>query len=106
MAAGEAALSAVYPSARDHLAFPELLEEGLDPHKVNEVWIIGHPDPNHWGDITDHVDRANRALAKHSSQISNRGEMAKVMNERRRKNAADKSMQYAERFRRIIVDRP
>ena len=106
MAAGEAALSAVYPSARDHLAFPELLEEGLDPHKVNEVWIIGHPDPNHWVDITDHVDRANRALAQHSSQISNRGEMAKVMNERRRKNAADKSMQYAERFRRIIVDRP
>ena len=38
-AAGEATLSAVFPSARDHLTFPELLEEGFEPHKVKQVWI-------------------------------------------------------------------
>ncbi len=106
MAAGEAALSAVYPSARDHLAFPELLEEGLEPHKVAEVWVIGHPEPDHWVDVTDHIDTANRALAQHSSQISKRSEkIAEMMKEWRRKNAVGRGMQYAERFRRIVVDR-
>ena len=37
IAAGEAALSAVFPSARDRLTFPELLDEGLEPHNVSEV---------------------------------------------------------------------
>ena len=35
IAAGEAALSAVFPSARDRLTFPELLDEGLEPHNVS-----------------------------------------------------------------------
>jgi len=39
-AAGEAALSAAFPAARDRLTFPELLEEGLEPHHVREVWIM------------------------------------------------------------------
>ena len=34
LATGEAALAAVFPTARDRLTFPELLEEGLEPHKV------------------------------------------------------------------------
>src|SRR5947209_10774991 len=32
LAAGEATLAAVYPSARDRMTFPELLEQGLEPH--------------------------------------------------------------------------
>src|SRR5689334_3421555 len=36
-ATGMAALDAVYPTARDHLNFPEHLAEGLEPHKVREV---------------------------------------------------------------------
>jgi len=44
-AAGEAALSAVFPSARDHLTFPELLaDEGLETHKVREVWVMTRQD--------------------------------------------------------------
>ncbi|MCH8102049.1 MAG: PIG-L family deacetylase, partial [Chloroflexi bacterium] len=39
-AAGEAALSAVYPTSRDHLAYPDMLEEGLEPHRVQEVWVM------------------------------------------------------------------
>ena len=31
-------LDAVFPYARDHLAYPDLIEEGLEPHKVTEVW--------------------------------------------------------------------
>ncbi|HUG15836.1 MAG TPA: PIG-L family deacetylase, partial [Thermomicrobiales bacterium] len=39
IAMGEATLAALFPSARDRLTFPELLAEGLEPHKVNEVYI-------------------------------------------------------------------
>jgi LmbE family N-acetylglucosaminyl deacetylase len=38
LAAGEAAICAVYPDARNPFAFPELLGEGLDAHVVEEVW--------------------------------------------------------------------
>ena len=41
-AAGEAAISAIFPAARDRLTFPELLAEGLEPHNVAEVMVMGH----------------------------------------------------------------
>src|SRR5690606_33046300 len=33
-ASGDATVDAVYPSARDHLTFPELLIDGYETHKV------------------------------------------------------------------------
>ena len=38
---GQVVLDAVFPYARDHLSYPELLDEGLEPHKVHEVWLWG-----------------------------------------------------------------
>ena len=35
---GQVVLDAVFPYARDHLAYPELLDEGLQSHKVSEVF--------------------------------------------------------------------
>ena len=63
LAAGEAALAAIFPTARDHMTFPELLEDGLEPHKVAEAWIMGHPEPDTWIDVTDHLDTAIEALS-------------------------------------------
>lgn len=40
-AVGAAVTDAVYPAARNPFAFPELLDEGLDPHVVEEVWFQG-----------------------------------------------------------------
>ena len=37
---GRVTLDAVYPYARDHLAYPEHLEDGLEPHKVRELSLI------------------------------------------------------------------
>ncbi len=34
---GQVAMDAVFPYARDHLAYPDLLEEGFEPHKVEEI---------------------------------------------------------------------
>ena len=109
LASGEAALSAVFPTARDHMTFPELLEEGLEPHKVSEVWIMGHPEPDLWVDVTDHIESSIKALTQHASQVNSSGreeEIDKFMREWRRKQAEGKGMQYAEAFKRIVFERP
>ena len=107
LAAGEATLAAVFPTARDHMTFPELLEEGLEPHKVAEVWVVGHPEPDHWVDVTKHFDTSVKALMQHASQIDGRTEEAvsKSMREWRRQRAIGKGMQYAEAFKRINFGR-
>ena len=107
MAAGEAALSAVFPTARDHLTFPELFEAGLAPHKVAEVWIMGHSEPDLWMDVTGHMDTSIRALMQHASQMDGRteAEITERMHEWRRQRAVGKGMQYAEAFRRFSFGR-
>ena len=103
IASGEATLSAIFPAARDHLTFPELLKEGLETHKVAEAWIMGHPEPDHWVDVTDHVDTAIAALVRHSSQLTGRDLEAirDSMRKSRRERSVGKGMQYGESFRKI-----
>ena len=105
IAAGEAALSAVYPTARDHLAFPELLEEGLEPHKVAEAWVMSHSEPDHWVDVTEHLDTSIKALREHKSQVGEMDEerINDSMRKGRRERARGKGMLYAESFKRIAM---
>ena len=71
LAAGEAAIRAVYPAARNPFAWPELMsEEGLRPWTVHEVWLMAHADSPHAVDITDVFDREVAALRAHASQTS------------------------------------
>jgi LmbE family N-acetylglucosaminyl deacetylase len=70
LAAGEAALAAVYPDSRNPFAHPELLaEEGLDAWTVPEVWVMGHPQAAHVVDITEVFDIKMSALRSHESQV-------------------------------------
>lgn len=70
MTAGEAALRAVYPDARNPFAHPELLEdEGLEPWSVAEVWLFGTPSPDRFTDITDHLELKLQAISSHASQL-------------------------------------
>ncbi len=72
LAAGEAAVCAVYPDARNPFAHPELLDvEGLEPWTVNELWLMG---PAGVGagiavDTSATVERKVAALLSHKSQI-------------------------------------
>ena len=73
IAAGEAAMAAVFPTARDHKTFPELYnDENLEPHKVEEVWIMGHPEPDIIIDISETIDQSIDALYCHLSQMGGR----------------------------------
>jgi LmbE family N-acetylglucosaminyl deacetylase len=69
-AAGEATLDAVYPAARDRMTFPELLAEGLEPHKVREVYLAGADKPDVAIDITPYLDTKLAALRAHASQVA------------------------------------
>ncbi|MEY3361297.1 MAG: hypothetical protein RL531_1016 [Actinomycetota bacterium] len=68
LAAGEAALAAVYPDARNEFAHPELLAEGFAPWTAREVYVIGHPQADVHVDITAQIDRKIAALLAHESQ--------------------------------------
>lgn len=69
LAAGEAAIQAVYPDARNPFAHPTLLQdEGLEDWAVPEVWVMAAKDPNHFVDVTDFFDAKIAALRAHESQ--------------------------------------
>jgi LmbE family N-acetylglucosaminyl deacetylase len=75
LAAGEAALCAVYPDARNPFAHGDLLEvERLEPWTVSEVYLMAHPKSDVWVDITETFDRKVTALLRHESQNVERGE--------------------------------
>lgn len=70
MAAGEAAMQAIYPDARNQFAFPDLLAAGLEPWTVNEAWVVSHPSPTDYIDITDYIELKIAALQAHTSQTT------------------------------------
>ena len=86
LAVGEATLCAVYPDARNEFAFPELLaDEGLEPHSVPEVLIMGGPEPDQFIDITETIELKIEALLCHETQM----QRPEAMPERIREWASD-----------------
>ena len=72
LAAGEAAINAVYPDARNPFTHLELAAEGLEAWVVDEVWVMGGTTagPNRFVDVTDTFDRKIAALRAHVSQTA------------------------------------
>ena len=99
--AGLIATDAVYPAARDRWNFPEQIEEGLEPHKVKEMFIWGSEQPTFAVDITDVVETKIQGLLRHTSQF---GEGTEFL-ERVRERWKGKDGRYTERFRRITFAR-
>lgn len=101
--AGLVTTDAVYPYARDHLHFPEHLAEGLEPHKVAELYISGTESPDTFVDISNYIDRKIEALRCHRSQME--GTESSDFGERFRLTASRAGEPFgvpmAETFRRI-----
>lgn len=102
-AIGDAALDAVFPDARNPLQFPELRDEGLEPHRVREVYIAGAAQPDTEVDITDFLDRKLAALLQHRSQIKDPEGLEARLKEWYRAEGPDGSVRYVERFRRVVL---
>lgn len=103
-AAGEATMSAVFPAARDRLTFPELFKSGLNPHKVNELLVIGMgSQADYWIDVTETIDVAVKSLCQHRSQVD--PETAQeFMKKWRRSVGRVYGVEYAEAFKRFKLD--
>ncbi len=54
--------------------FPELLVEGMEPHKVREVFMATSQNPDVWIDITECFERKMEGLKQHVSQVGDRFE--------------------------------
>lgn len=70
-ATGDAAMDAVFPSARDVHMFPELkMNEGLEPHIVPHLYLGDRSeDADVTFDISDTIDKKIEALSAHVSQV-------------------------------------
>lgn len=80
--AGEATLQAVYPDARNPFAHPLLLEEGLEPWSVPEMWMMGAPHPDRWVDVTEEFPVKLAALRAHASQTAHMDDLEHVIRAR------------------------
>ncbi|MEE8362670.1 MAG: PIG-L deacetylase family protein [Dehalococcoidia bacterium] len=102
--AGRVTLDAVFPYARDHLAYPEHLAEGLEPHRVREVYLFRAEEPDTYVDVTDWFEIRTRALACHVSQV---GEWNEERDARSRARYAEIGarigVEFAEQFKRIEI---
>ncbi len=100
---GEAALAAVYPTARDRLTFPELLAEGLEPHNVEEIWLASPNEPNRWIDIGSVIDRKITAMRLHKSQVRDWEGMEELLRSLARETGQPHGLEYAEAYRVITM---
>ena len=68
-AAGIAAVDAVYPAARNPMAFPWLQRDGILSHRVRRLYLFWSDKPNVRVDVGTMIDRKIAALRAHASQI-------------------------------------
>lgn len=102
---GGVVLDCVYPLARDHMAFPELMPE-FEPHKVREIHVMQWENPRIVVDITDVMDLKLRALACHVSQFGKNFEGVEArVRERSGEIGHERGYTYAEAFDRIEMPR-
>jgi len=93
-------LDAVFPYASDARSYPDLLEQGLQPHRVKEVLLCGTGDPNYYIDITETIDVKIAALRCHKSQVGDRPEIEEWMRRQATMSAEGQDFELAEAFHR------
>jgi LmbE family N-acetylglucosaminyl deacetylase len=100
--AGLLALTAVMPDAPTRPMFPELLDEGLEPFEVPNLWLASN-EHEVYVDISGTIETKLEALAQH---ISQRGEeSASWVRERARLlgEESGKGYRYAEAFKALML---
>jgi LmbE family N-acetylglucosaminyl deacetylase len=102
-AAGQVVVDAVFPAAGNHLYFPELLAEGLEPHTPREVWLSIPNTATLVLDVSEHWEIKIRALQEHKSQVGDPEKLATRMRERRTSDSTPEMPRYEEKFRRLVL---
>jgi LmbE family N-acetylglucosaminyl deacetylase len=68
-AAAIAAVDAVYPAARNPMAFPWLARDGMPAHRVRRIYLMWTNAPDAWVDVSATADSKIEALRCHASQL-------------------------------------
>jgi LmbE family N-acetylglucosaminyl deacetylase len=95
-------LDCVYPLARDHLSFPELLPD-YEPHTVREVYLIQWEQPRLTIDITNTMALKLEAIRCHASQVDDFKAFEARMRDRAAILGKEEGYSYAEGFDPIVV---
>jgi len=100
---GQVVMDALFPYARDHMAYPQMLDEGLEPHKVKEVLFFGAEEVNYHVDISETFSQKVAALKCHASQVKelNVGDLEIWLKKRCQRVAKDTAFALAEAFHRV-----
>jgi LmbE family N-acetylglucosaminyl deacetylase len=103
--AGQVVLDAVFPYARDLHAYPDLLLDGLQPHKVKEVLLWAADDVNYLSDISETFDLKMAALLCHKSQVGHFSprDLEEGLKEQHIKLAKGQTFKLAEAFHRVEI---
>jgi LmbE family N-acetylglucosaminyl deacetylase len=103
-AAGLAATDAVYPAARNPMAFPWLARSGLAAHVVRRLYLFWPNEPTVRVDVTATIGRKIDALRAHASQIKH----PETLDERMRTWAAEEGEPIGaaagEAFRLVVIE--
>ncbi len=103
---GQVVLDAIFPYARDFLAYPDLLQQGFQPHKVKEVLLWSSEEPDYRSNITNTFAIKVAALRCHASQVGDSvsPELEDYLRQRHKKLAAEEDYELAEAFHRVVLD--
>ena len=103
-AAGMAAVDAVYPAARNAMAFPWLARDGLEPWVVRRLYLSWSNHPTAWVDVTSTLDRKLAALRAHASQIRHPESLEERIRSWAREEGAAIGVEAAEAHRVIVIE--
>ncbi|HEX2438363.1 MAG TPA: PIG-L deacetylase family protein [Methylomirabilota bacterium] len=102
-AAASAALDAVFPSSETRAIFPELLSEGLPPHKVKQVFLSGATTPDVFVDIGRTLPTKCRALKAHRSQVGKGEWVEQLLEAWALRDGKRAGIRHAEAFKRMVL---
>jgi LmbE family N-acetylglucosaminyl deacetylase len=103
-AAAMAAVDAVYPAARNPMAFPRLYREGLPAHKVRRLYLMWTNQPNAWIDVSATAERKIEALRAHASQLRDPEGVFQRVRGRLAETGALAGVAAAEAYRLVVLD--
>jgi LmbE family N-acetylglucosaminyl deacetylase len=98
----EAVFDAVYPGVGNSSYFPELINEGILPHQIQEVWFFASPRPNKWLDIKEYMDLKVQIVLSHKSQFDDRQTIEYLLRNKAKEEGRLNKLAFAECFR--VVD--
>jgi LmbE family N-acetylglucosaminyl deacetylase len=99
-----AAVDAVYPAARNPMAFPWLAKGGLAAHVVRRLYLFWPNDPNVWVDVSATVDRKIDALRAHASQIHEPAKLETRIRDWAAETGTKIGAAGAEAFRLVVIE--